>query len=99
MNTEQLIKFYEDRITHLEHMLERSMEMNKTLMDKLAGGPITFPATPPSTFKWPTINPPIQSPNHCPKCGIKMEGVMGYVCSQPQCPTGLGGVWCNSEAK
>ena len=23
----------------------------------------------------------------CPKCGIKISGVMGYVCSSPNCPT------------
>lgn len=88
MNTEQLMKFYEDRITHLEHMLEQSMEMNRKLMDKLASmGDKPQPM-------WPTINPPITAPNHCHKCGLKMEGVMGYVCSQPHCPTGLGGAWC-----
>jgi len=23
----------------------------------------------------------------CPKCGIKISGVMGYVCNSPNCPT------------
>jgi hypothetical protein len=23
----------------------------------------------------------------CPKCGIKISGVMGYVCASPNCPT------------
>jgi hypothetical protein len=32
----------------------------------------------------------------CPKCGLKLDSVMGYVCSQPQCPTGLGGAWCSA---
>jgi hypothetical protein len=32
----------------------------------------------------------------CPKCGLKLDSVMGYVCSQPQCPTGLGGAWCST---
>ena len=30
----------------------------------------------------------------CSKCGIKLEGVMGYCCPYPKCPTGLGGGWC-----
>jgi hypothetical protein len=33
-------------------------------------------------------------PSSCAKCGIKFDGVMGYVCSQPGCPTGLGGPQC-----
>jgi Mg2+ and Co2+ transporter CorA len=32
---QDLIKFYEDRIDHLDTMLERSMEMNKTLINKI----------------------------------------------------------------
>ena len=33
----------------------------------------------------------------CSKCGIKLDGVMGYVCTTPQCPTGLGGAWCSDN--
>lgn len=33
-------------------------------------------------------------PSNCLKCGIKLEGVMGYVCSHGDCPTGLGGAKC-----
>jgi hypothetical protein len=25
----------------------------------------------------------------CPKCGVKISGVMGYVCNSPNCPTFL----------
>ena len=32
--------------------------------------------------------------NKCPKCGIQLNSVMGYVCSTPDCPTGLGGSKC-----
>ena len=52
-------------------------------------------------FKTPTPPYPLPDPlpvsdwtKSCPKCGIKLDGVMGYVCSQPRCPTGLGGFWC-----
>jgi len=27
----------------------------------------------------------------CPKCGLSISGVMGYVCTRSGCPTGLGG--------
>lgn len=51
------------------------------------------------TIDMPTIPPfkpsePVFFDNLCPKCDIKLEGVMGYCCPQPKCPTGLGGVWC-----
>jgi uncharacterized protein (DUF2164 family) len=26
---------------------------------------------------------------HCPTCGLKLDQVMGYYCSNPTCPTGL----------
>jgi len=31
-----------------------------------------------------------QVSNKCPKCGLLLEGAMGYVCIQNNCPTGLG---------
>ena len=42
------------------------------------------------------FSPPYQPFDYksCSKCGIKLDNVMGYVCSQPHCPTGLGGSWC-----
>ena len=54
--------------------------------------PHPLPGTPYQPWVTPN-SPPLG--NNCPKCGLKLEGVMGYVCSQPQCPTGLGGAWCN----
>ncbi len=30
----------------------------------------------------------------CGQCGMELKGVMGYVCPQPRCPTGMGGAWC-----
>lgn len=37
---------------------------------------------------------PWVAPNydHCSKCGLKLNVAMGYICSQQQCPTGLGPV-------
>lgn len=36
-------------------------------------------------------NPFDQNKDKCPKCGINLEGAMGYVCGSVNCPTGLGG--------
>ena len=30
----------------------------------------------------------------CPKCGLRLDQMLGYVCSHAKCPTGLGGSWC-----
>jgi len=35
---------------------------------------------------WPSTSPSF-SADRCPKCGINISGVMGYVCHSPGCPT------------
>lgn len=30
---------------------------------------------------------------NCPTCGLKLDTTMGYCCSNPKCPTGLGPVY------
>lgn len=64
------------------------------------------PLTPPNPVpqipdKYPPIEPSVPiwphnaaSGRKCTKCGIKLEGVMGYYCPQKDCPCGLGGVSC-----
>ena len=37
----------------------------------------------------------IDALKRCTKCGLELRPVMGYVCSQPNCPTGLGSPMCN----
>ena len=32
--------------------------------------------------------------SRCPKCNLELSPVMGYVCAQQDCPTGLGGPTC-----
>ena len=49
----------------------------------------TSPLTQPG-YPWEPVN-------SCSKCGLKLEKVMGYVCNQPACPTGLGGSWCSTN--
>lgn len=45
----------------------------------------------------PTPFVPIQTPPHwnknCSACGLKLDGVMGYVCPNSRCPSGLGNVF------
>lgn len=52
--------------------------------------PWTMPYQP-----WTTPNHPPMA-NNCPKCGLKLEGVMGYCCPNAGCPTGLGPVTCKA---
>jgi len=54
--------------------------------------PTQTPAPAPVVPVVPTIDPYFKAKS-CPKCGLKMEGTMGYVCNQYPCPAGLGGVW------
>jgi hypothetical protein len=39
----------------------------------------------------PTVIENINLSNKCIQCGLELEGAMGYVCNQINCPTGLGG--------
>ena len=42
--------------------------------------PRPMPTTPPTQPLWPGVR-------SCSKCGINLEGVMGYVCTDQSCPT------------
>jgi len=42
--------------------------------------PRPMPTTPPTQPVWPGVR-------SCSKCGISLEGVMGYVCGDINCPT------------
>lgn len=35
-----------------------------------------------------------ENKHRCSVCGLEFSGVMGYVCSRYQCPSGFGGAWC-----
>lgn len=49
----------------------------------------------PRTYPQPMM-PIVTNPPEikCSKCGIKLEGVMGYCCPRGDCPTGMGPVMC-----
>jgi hypothetical protein len=44
--------------------------------------PRPMPTTPPTQPVWPGVR-------NCSKCGINLDGVMGYVCGDTNCPTFL----------
>ena len=45
---------------------------------------VKVPYDPNKIPKW-------EAKNRCEKCGLKIEGIMGYVCTNYPCPCGLGG--------
>lgn len=51
------------------------------------GSGITYIPFYPIPWPWlPLPETPMPRENRCPRCGIKWEGVMGYVCQDPNCP-------------
>lgn len=56
----------------------------------------SIPSAPYAPMPSIPMNPSPFTPNNCSKCGLKLEGVMGYVCTNYPCPCGLGGAWCNT---
>lgn len=66
----------EDVMTELEELKKRVRELERS------NHPLPSPFAPGPTFKL----------NQCSACGISLEGTMGYVCSNPRCPTMLGPV-------
>jgi hypothetical protein len=67
----------EEELRELHETTRRMRE----LVDK------AFPHTPYPAEPSPYVR---QDPK-CPKCGITLAPIMGYVCGQSDCPTGLGG--------
>jgi hypothetical protein len=70
----------EKRVEDLEKRVE-ILEMFKRILDP----PIPYPTRYPGY--------PGQPASMCPKCGLKLEGVMGYCCPHIDCPVGMGPVW------
>lgn len=76
------------RIADLER---RVAELESRQVTRRVYGPFEAkPATQPLPYPEP-YQLPIPS---CGKCGLRLGEVMGYVCPNAGCPTGLGGAMC-----
>ena len=71
----------------LESILVELREIKALLVARAAPAPTT-PDTPPY------FPPAAPRPTVCPKCNLQLEGVMGMVCADLNCPTGLGPLSC-----
>lgn len=69
-----------------------SLEVDKKLNEWLKG--YFIPKPNPYIPNRLTPAPDPWHPRTCVKCGLKLEGVMGYCCPDMQCPTGMGPVMC-----
>lgn len=82
----------EKRLDAIEALIKEMAERIKKIENNLPDVP-SIPDMPVS----PTFNPAVPWMRSCKQCGIKLDQTMGYVCPQPNCPTGLGGVWCGNN--
>lgn len=55
----------------------------------------SVPSMAPSPFPapYPQYNPT------CTQCGLQIDKMLGYVCPNPRCPTGLGPITCCTSEK
>ena len=88
MNYKQMLEQFE----RLNESLRRLNERIEALERQQHIGPPSWPIPGVQPQPFPTQPTPWDA-RTCPTCGLKLEGVMGYVCTQPKCPTGLGGAW------
>lgn len=64
----------------------------KSRLDKLENANIPFgPFLPQMPQVIPTL--PFKIESKCSKCGLLMDGPMGYCCPHADCPCGMGPVW------
>lgn len=78
----------------LEAILEELREIRKIVSEPPEPVFPDSPDVPPYAPVSPA-NPPREWPSRqCSRCGIRLDSVMGYVCSDPTCPTGLGPTTC-----
>ena len=77
-------------VGRVENLLAEILEELRLLRKQGSDQNVASPARPLQPFV-----PPIPSTDRrCPLCSIRLEGVMGFACSQPLCPVGLGPVTC-----
>jgi len=68
----------------LEEIKQRLKLLEKTIME-IKNTLSVQPVAP--------LQPVKNSINRCTKCGIQLDTIMGYVCYNSPCPTGMGSVY------
>lgn len=65
---------------------------NEDIFDKLGIKKVTEPPNPwePKITPMTPTSPWLHQSKSCSKCGLNLEGVIGYVCPNVDCPVGLG---------
>ena len=58
-----------------------------------------IPVIPPLPPEDPGPHDPNPVVAICGQCGLQIHQVMGYVCTHPRCPTGLGGTMGSSAVQ
>jgi hypothetical protein len=79
-NAEKLDKIQNDLNWIIRYLLQR---------DALNQPPPFVPPHPPYKYDPPVWPGPTLSKKTCSKCGMSLDGVMGYVCGDNNCPTFL----------
>ena len=80
---EQKLERLEKQLSYLERRISE-LERSKRLTD------------PYQPFMPSPVQPTWTAhPSACSVCGLKFDGPMGYVCTNPRCPSGV--VYCQSE--
>lgn len=82
------LTFEERVLNELKNLRERIEKIEQGQLFNQPFGPITRPSMPIVTHP-PKIT--------CSKCGLVMDGPMGYCCSHRDCPCGMGPVWCGTS--
>jgi hypothetical protein len=80
-DAEQRIADLERRVSELERR-----DATRRVLGPFEAKPATQPLPYPEPYQLPLP--------WCVKCGLKLGEVMGYVCPNAGCPTGLGGAIC-----
>ena len=68
----------------LEQIKQKLVELEETVLE-IRNLLRVQPITP--------LQPMKNMPNRCTKCGIQLDAIMGYVCYNYPCPTGMGNVY------
>lgn len=87
MDTTEINSILED-LDNLRKRMENWLEDQKDQQNQ-----VVPPFIDPIPYTPIVPNPVISK---CSQCGLELSQTMGYVCSQPNCPTGLGGPTCNN---